>query len=326
MATAARVSEYRDESRNVATGDPIEVLPGIYEVRDSLLPVYDTPDCWVSLWILVDPSGKERPSIVDTGVPRSTETVILPALASLGIPPRDLAVAVNTHFHRDHAGSNVPLREATGCQIWIHGVDGPELAKQGTYGPKEVVLPHQPDRLLDDGEVVRLAGSAYQVAHIPGHSAGSIGLYDRERKVFLSGDGLQGQGTITQGIASAQDREGYYASLDRVAALPIEHLLAAHPYLPFTGSYVHPQREVARFLSESRRFFDEIDGEIMTALAPVEAPSTTAELAARICASRGFSETCPLAPVILRGYLSRLEGQGTLRRQDDGAESRWMAA
>src|SRR6185436_2257972 len=114
--------------------------------------------------------------------------------------------------------------------------------------------------------VLDLAGRDYEVFHIPGHSPGSMGLYERERKVFLCGDALQAQGTVTQGIAGAADREGYLRSVEKVERLEIEHLLAAHPYLPFTGSYVHPASEVKRYLAECRRFFAEIDGEILAAL------------------------------------------------------------
>lgn len=264
MASAA---ELRDETRNVATGRPVEVLPGIYELRVSLGPVFDTPDCWVSLWILVDPAGKEPPVMVDSGVPRSTETVILPALRALGIAPQDLAVIVNTHSHHDHAGSNVQARRATGCQIWIHKDDAPAIEQGSSFGA-EPCLPHSPDRVLEHGERLRLAGREYEVVHIPGHSPGSIGLYDSRRRVFFSGDALQAQGTATQGIAGAQDRAAYYRTLDRVDALAIDHLLAAHPYFPFTASHIQPQAEVRRYLAECRRFFDEIDGEILDALDP----------------------------------------------------------
>ena len=124
----------RDERRNVATGQAVEALPGIWEVRESLGPVFDTPDCWVSLWLLVDPARKERPAMIDSGVPRSTETVILPALRQLRYEPRDLAVCVNTHSHHDHAGSNVQLRAATGCEVWIHRDDAPALAHGSSFG------------------------------------------------------------------------------------------------------------------------------------------------------------------------------------------------
>ncbi len=306
MATTV---ELRDETRNVATGRAVEVLPGIWELRESLGPVFDTPECWVSLWLLADPAGKEVPVIVDSGVPRSTETVILPALRQLGIEPSQLAVVVNTHNHHDHAGSNIQLREATGCQVWIHKDDAPGLEQGSAFGD-EPIHPHSADRLLEAGETLRLAGRHYEVVHIPGHSPGSIGLYDRERKLFFAGDAIQAQGTSTQGIAGAQDREGYYRSLDKLDALEIEHLMAAHPYLPFTDSHVHPASEVKRYLAESRRFFDEIDGEALDALRAAGGRATAAQLADRLCARRGFEKTCQLTAGILRGYLGRLAQQG----------------
>ena len=314
--------DLRDEARNVATGRPMEVLPGIYEVRESLGPVFDTPDCWVSLWILVDPSGREPPALIDSGVPRSTQTIILPALRALGFDPQDLAVVVNTHSHHDHAGSNVQVREATDCQIWIHRDDAPAIERGSSFG-EEPVLPHRADRVLEEGETIRLAGRDYDVVHLPGHSPGSIGLYDRERKRFFCGDALQAQGTDTQGIAGAGDREAYLRTLDTVERLEIEHLLAAHPYRPFTDSHVHPASEVERYLRESRRFLDEIDDEILSAVRALGGRATAAQLADRICAQRGFAKTCQLTAGILRGYLRRLADQGRLRAAGDGADTSW---
>ncbi len=312
----------RDESRNVATGRPVEVLPGVYEIRESLAPVFDTPDCWVSLFLLVDPAGAAPPVLIDSGVPRSTETVLLPALRTLGLDPHDLAVVVNTHSHHDHAGSNVPLRAATGCQVWIHADDGPALERGSSFG-EEPCLPHTADRLLRDGEGLRLAGREYEVVHIPGHSPGSAGLYDRERRVFFAGDALQAQGTATQGIPGAQDREAYARSVRRVAALPIEHLLAAHPYLPFTDSHVRPGAEVARYLAECQRFVDEMDAEILTALRAAGGAATAGALAAALCTARGFARPCQLTAGILRGYLGQLEAAGRVRRAGDGPAARW---
>ena len=312
----------RDERRNVATGRPVEVLPGVYEVRESLGPVFDTPDCWVSLFLLVDPAGAAPPALIDSGVPRSTQTVLLPAMAALGLDPQRLAVLVNTHSHHDHAGSNVQLRAATGCEVWIHEDDGPALERGSHFG-EEPCLPHRADRLLRDGERLRLAGREYEAVHVPGHSPGSMGLYDRERGVFFSGDALQAQGTATQGIPGAQDREAYARSVRRVAALPIEHLLAAHPYLPFPDSHVQPVAEVQRYLRECQRFVDGMDEEILTALRAEGAPATAAALGARICAGRGLARPARLTAAILQGYLGRLEAAGRVRRTGDGPEARW---
>jgi hydroxyacylglutathione hydrolase len=312
----------RDEARNVATGRPVEVLPGIYEVRESLGPVFDTPDCWVSLYLLVDPAGGEPPALVDSGVPRSTETVILPALEALGFRPRDLAVVFNTHSHHDHAGSNVQLRQATGCRVWIHRDDGPALERGSSFGA-EPCLPHAADRLLADGERLSLAGREYEVVHLPGHSPGSAGLYDGERRVLFSGDALQAQGTATQGIPGVPDGAGYARALDRVAALEVDHLLAAHPYFPFPDSHVRPRAEVERYLAECRRFLTGMDGEILGAIRRDGGSSTAGALAERICAARGFDRPCALTALILRGYLGRLEREGRVRRQGDGEGAVW---
>ncbi|HET7768277.1 MAG TPA: MBL fold metallo-hydrolase [Chloroflexota bacterium] len=309
-------ASFVDESRNVATGRPVEALPGIWEVRESLSPVFDTPDCWVSLWLLTDPAGKERPVMIDSGVPRSTATVVLPALKALGFAPTDLAVCVNTHNHHDHTGSNIQLREATSCQIWIHEDDAEGLRRGSTFG-EERIESHEADRLLKEGETLRLAGRNYEVVHIPGHSPGSIGLYDRDRTLFFCGDALQAQGTMTQGIAGAGDREAYLSSLEKVGRLEIDHLMAAHPYLPFTDSHVRPAGEVKRYLAECRRFMDEIDGEILAALEAQGGRASAEQLADRICSGRGFEKTCELTAGILRGYLKRLEEAGRLKKEGE---------
>ncbi|NDE75972.1 MAG: MBL fold metallo-hydrolase, partial [Proteobacteria bacterium] len=124
--------------------------------------------------------------------------MILPALEALGFAPSDLKVAVNTHSHHDHAGSNVQLREATGCQIWIGRLDGPALLRGDRFGPDEIP-PHSADRLLDGGEIVNLAGRDYEIIDMPGHSPGSIGIFDRERGILFTGDAIQARGTTTQG-------------------------------------------------------------------------------------------------------------------------------
>jgi hypothetical protein len=109
----------------------------------------------------------------------------------------------------------------------------------------------------------------------------------------------------------------------RVAALPIEHLLAAHPYLPFPDSHVQPAAEVQRYLRECQRFVDGMDEEILTALRAEGAPATAAALGARICAGRGLARPAQLTAAILQGYLGRLEAAGRVRRAGDGPEARW---
>ncbi len=98
-----------------------------------------------------------------------------------------------THGHIDHAGGAAELREELGVPV-----EGPHeadrflldgLAEQGrAYGvaARSVV----PDRWLQEGDTVEVAGHSFSVLHCPGHSPGSVVLYNSGQKFALVGDVL----------------------------------------------------------------------------------------------------------------------------------------
>lgn len=99
-----------------------------------------------------------------------------------------------THGHIDHAGGADELRSKLGVKI-----EGPHpadkflldgLAKQGaTYGI-EGSRNVTPDRWLDDGDTVTVAGHPFKIFHCPGHSPGSVVFYNGPQKFALVGDVL----------------------------------------------------------------------------------------------------------------------------------------
>jgi hydroxyacylglutathione hydrolase len=58
----------------------------------------------------------DKPFLVDTGIPGSTEA-ILAALEAAGIAPSEIALIVITHAHPDHAGSAADLAGLTGAPV-----------------------------------------------------------------------------------------------------------------------------------------------------------------------------------------------------------------
>ena len=99
-----------------------------------------------------------------------------------------------THGHIDHAGGADELRARLGVKIeGPHRADAillDALEKQGKLygisGTRNVV----PDRWLDEGETVTVAGHSFEIFHCPGHSPGSVVFYNKAQKFALVGDVL----------------------------------------------------------------------------------------------------------------------------------------
>ncbi|BCA79575.1 MBL fold metallo-hydrolase [Desulfuromonas sp. AOP6] len=91
-----------------------------------------------------------------------------------------LKYIVNTHGHFDHIGGNRSLVEKAGAPLMIHPADVPLLQNAAQhaaiYGLKTVSSP-EPQRLLNEGDVLNLGDLAFSVLHVPGHSPGGICFY-----------------------------------------------------------------------------------------------------------------------------------------------------
>jgi hydroxyacylglutathione hydrolase len=119
------------------------------------------------------------------------------AIAQVGMKPEKIIL---THGHIDHAGGAAELKERLGG-VPIEGPHEAErplldkLAEQGQAYGMLTARPVTPDRWLDEGDTVTVAGHTFEVLHCPGHSPGSVVLVDRPQRFALVGDVLF-QGSI----------------------------------------------------------------------------------------------------------------------------------
>jgi hydroxyacylglutathione hydrolase len=99
-----------------------------------------------------------------------------------------------THGHIDHAGGAAELSDA--LSVKIEGPHKDDLflmkdlptsgAKFGIVDSRSVV----PDRWLEDGDEVEVAGLKFSILHAPGHSPGSVVFFNDENRFALMGDVL----------------------------------------------------------------------------------------------------------------------------------------
>ncbi len=120
----------------------------------------------------------------------------------------------NTHWHPDHAGGNLKIKEATGCEI---------------IGPKgEAEKIPGLDRAIGGGELVALGDMIANVLDVPGHTLGHIAFHIPDENVAFVGDAVfaLGCGRVFEG-----DMPMMWHSMQAIKSLPPETILhCAHEY------------------------------------------------------------------------------------------------
>ncbi|MFQ0813539.1 hypothetical protein AVM02_11060 [Brucella anthropi] len=114
------------------------------------------------------------------------------AIESEGI---DVEAIWITHGHIDHAAAALDLKEALGVEIIGPHRDDKFLldnleAAGRKYGITEGVRNVTPDRWLEEGDTVSVAGHAFDVFHTPGHAPGHVVFFSPEARFAIVGDVL----------------------------------------------------------------------------------------------------------------------------------------
>lgn len=113
------------------------------------------------------------------------------AIKDLGVTIEKILV---THGHVDHICAVADLKDKLGVPVeGPHQADGflienlPSIAANyGMHGARSFT----PDRWLDQGDKVEVAGMTFDVLHCPGHSPGSVVFSQPEQRFAIVGDVL----------------------------------------------------------------------------------------------------------------------------------------
>ena len=171
-------------------------------IRDDLYCITEphyTQDNRANLWLI---KGSTADLLIDTGLGVSSLKLYL-----ADILDKPLKV-VASHVHFDHSGSchefddvyihkNEHHALCTGDQNLI--LSAPEigfvpdsdfefLPYEGFSVSTYAVKPCPHARAIEHGDVIDLGNKVFEVMHLPGHSSGSIGLYNTKDQQFFSGD------------------------------------------------------------------------------------------------------------------------------------------
>ena len=318
------------------------MVPGLWRLRLPL-PWPGVPHG--NAWAIASGPGVV---LVDTGTHEAGSLAQLErAMEQVGLRLRLVRLLVCTHAHSDHWGQAAPIREAAGCEFWMHpnyehavrGLSDPEAAlarrlevgrQSGIpeealrryaerYGsmPSGVAAVIEPDRPLVNGVVVESDLGEWRVYETPGHAPSHVCLFQAERRILISGDHVLGRISLFYDYGWTPDPVGeFLASLDIVDRLDARLALSGHgkPFVDVHGHIEGNRRLVAARLASLVEAL--VGGAGLTAIEL--APFVYGEELTQYNVQWRLQETLC--------YLRHLEVAGRLSAEDGaGGERRWRA-
>ena len=177
------------------------------------------------VWLLHDPESGDT-----IAVDPSVDVPVLDAAAARGWR---ITHILNTHWHPDHTGGNAGIKAATGCPI---------------TAPAEAQKVSPVDRIVAEGDRVKIGILEAAVWDIPAHTAGHIAFHFEEAGMIFVGDTLfaMGCGRLFEGTAAQM-----HANMRRLAKLPPDTLVyCAHEYTLANGRFAVSVEPDNRALAE----------------------------------------------------------------------------
>jgi metallo-beta-lactamase class B len=191
----------------------------------------------ISSFLITTPQGHIP---IDTGfemtVPRITNS-----LAKLGFRLQEIKFLLSSHAHLDHTGGHALMKSLTGARICISEADGALLASGGTtdFTPYSTNMTAYPpavaDRLLGEGDEVKLGGVSLTCHLTPGHTRGcttwTMVVKENGRTYQVL---FYGSTTVLDGVRLVNNpkypaiAEDYAATFKKLKALPCDVFLAPH--------------------------------------------------------------------------------------------------
>lgn len=151
---------------------------------------------WETNAYLVWDGRSDEALVIDPGM--GAAAALAARSAEIGLR---IHLVANSHGHIDHIFDNAALKRASGAPLGIHPDDAYRLSGENIYGFE--IEASVAERDLNEGDSLDIGDLRFRVLHTPGHTEGSVCLYEANRRLLLSGDvvfrGSYGKTTLPGG-------------------------------------------------------------------------------------------------------------------------------
>jgi glyoxylase-like metal-dependent hydrolase (beta-lactamase superfamily II) len=206
----------------------MEITEGIHRVDEASSNIAHS-----NVYLTIN--GNEL-TVIDTGTSGNAKKIIA-YIQKIGHQPSEVTTIILTHYHMDHAGSVKDLKDLTNAKV-AAGVEEAGFVN-GTKPypkPKNLLMravssviktaPVEVDIVLKDGDKI----GNLQVIELPGHTPGSIALFDAQRKALFVGDTLRWDGSkVTEAPRQyTWDADKEKASIQKIVQLDFDVMMPGH--------------------------------------------------------------------------------------------------
>jgi glyoxylase-like metal-dependent hydrolase (beta-lactamase superfamily II) len=208
------------------------------------------------------------PTLIDTGVNTDEGLIAIEkAIEAEGGRIRDIRRIIATHGHTDHIGLAGRIAETSGAEIFLHpwdtvrwtfGSEDPYRARESDFRAffveagvpaddidplvdfmlsryQSLCSPILTETAMEDGTVFEFDDFALQALHTPGHSPGSVSLFDASDGILYAGDTLLPE-IISNPTIEKSGTNGHKSLLSHLATLRRIKELGARTVMPGHGT------------------------------------------------------------------------------------------
>lgn len=215
-----------------------------YAVRkygDGISLIYEQfvdPGLRCNIWHV---QGRNNDLLIDSGLG------LVPLREEVAALSQNPVLAVASHTHFDHIGNHHEFEQRC-CHPAEAGILAAPDAQNTVWQEYQVmmgsgqplsalpypgfsfadykVLPAAPSRLIIEGDELDLGDRLFRVFHMPGHSPGSVCLYEPARKILFTGDVLY-DGELLDSLYHS-DQKRYLETVARLKEIPAETYHCGH--------------------------------------------------------------------------------------------------
>ena len=189
------------------------------------------------------------------------------AVESLGFKFSDIKILLISHAHSDHCAASATIKKLTGAKYMVMEGDVPVVESGGKTDffyanePEGQYPPTSVDRVLRDGDEVKLGGVVLTARVTPGHTKGCTTWTMKVKEGSHTRDVvIVGSPNVNPGYNLLNDKQYPEIKHDFERTFAVLKSLSCDYFLGAHGSYFDLERKYARFKAGATTAFIDPDG------------------------------------------------------------------